>query len=79
MDEENLTAVIEILSLVMGELADAPLEDFIKQVNYMLKNNTFNDRFPKEVMIQFLVLSQGLLNVKSTILLGFTAFQEFKG
>ena len=66
------------MGLIIGELTEIPLERFIEQINFMLKDDKFPDDYPREVMYQFLVLAQGLLGLKSTILLGFNAFREFE-
>lgn len=72
-----IIATVQSMGLIVGELADIPLEDFIKQINNMMRKNQFPERYPKELMAQFLMLSQGLLNLKSIILMNINVFDDF--
>lgn len=75
MDKNTFKAVIESLGVISGELTDLPLEDFIRQINFMVKDGKFTDEYHEHKMLQLLMLSQGLLTIKSVVLMSqFNAF-----
>ncbi len=77
MDKESLKQTIQTMGIIIGELSDIPLEDFIRQLNFMMKTDKFTDDLPRDIMAQFLMLAYGLLGLKSNVLMGFSAFENF--
>ncbi len=77
MDKESVKQTIQTMGIIIAELSDIPLEDFIYQINHMMKIDKFPDEFPKDIMAQFLMLAYGLLGLKSNVLMGFSAFENF--
>ncbi len=75
MDEQNFDEVINNLRFFISDLSMIPLEDFIKQLNLMMKKERFTSKYPKEILINMLNFANILLNLKSSYLMHPHMFQ----
>lgn len=75
MDEQNFDEIISSLRFLISDLSDIPLEDFIKQLNVMMKDEKFTFKYPKEILINMLGFSSILLTLKSNYLMHPHMFQ----
>ena len=75
MDEQNFDEVIKDLRFFISDLSTIPLEDFIKQLNLMMRKEIFTSKYPKEILMNMLNFASILLNLKSNYLMHPHMFQ----
>ena len=76
MDKVSFDEVIKEIGLILGLIKELPTEDFIKQLNVMLKSDKFG-KYSRDSISQLSMLSGTLLNIKSSAFIyDIIAFQE---
>ena len=75
MEKTEFKNIMKEISYFISDLTEMELEDFIKQANYMLKNDKFGDEFQQETVISYLMVANGLLTLKSSLMMNINAFK----
>lgn len=73
MDTQNFKEVKEFIFYLLTELSSMPIEDFIKEINDIMLNNK-NSNLPKEKLMHYLIIANGLSAMKSNYLINMNIF-----
>ena len=74
MDKQNFKEMLNYISHLINDFGDLDLEDFIKQANFMLKEDNLPPEFSREQLGTYLMVANHFLALKTNLLMNRGAF-----